>query len=107
MDECAVWFDSSGSTTMEATGRRSVGIETTGHEKANVTVCLTISAFGQKFMLYIVFKRRSREVQRLDAVRTKKVFLSSSASGWMDQAATSDYLRCIIPHFAFGHQMIV
>lgn len=107
MDECAVWFDSSGNTTVEATGRRTVGIKTTGHEKANVTVCLTVSASGQKFMPYIVFKGGSREVQRLDAVRPRKVFLSSSASGWMDQAATSDYLRRIIPHLAFGRQMIV
>ena len=107
MDECAVWFDSSGNTTVETTGRRTVGIKTTGHEKANVTVCLTVSASGQKLMPYIVFKGGSREAQRLDTVRPRRMFLSSSASGWFDQDVTLDYLRRVIPHLAFCRQMIV
>ena len=106
-DECAVWFDSSGNTTVEATGRRTVGIKTTGHEKGKRYGLPHRFSLRTEVHAHIVFKGGSREVQRLNAVRPRKVFLSSSSSGWMDQAATSDYLRRIIPHLAFGRQMII
>ena len=38
MDETAVWHDSVGTTTVEPTGSKTVQLQSTGHEKANITV---------------------------------------------------------------------
>ena len=102
MDECAVWFDSSGNTTVEATGRRTVGIKTTGHEKANVTVCLTVSASGQKFMP-ILSSREEVEKSNdwMPFVPERYSCPPLHPAGWIRQQLRT------IPHLAFGRQMIV
>jgi hypothetical protein len=48
MDETptGIWLNMPNSVTAEAVGVKSVPVRTTGHEKAQVTLCLTAKADG-------------------------------------------------------------
>lgn len=61
MDETAVWKDMLSSTTVDKVGSKTVAINTTGHEKEKVTVCLAAKADGTKLKLFIVFTAGKRE----------------------------------------------
>ena len=65
MDETAVWNDMIANTTVEKRGAHTVSLKTTGHEKAEITVCLTACANGDKKKPFFVFKGAKREVKRV------------------------------------------
>ena len=66
MDETPVWSDMLSETTMDATGKKTVSVKTTGHEKSRVSVCLAAKADDTKLPPFIVFKGAKRETAALD-----------------------------------------
>lgn len=57
MDETPVWSDMVSQTTVDASGKKTITIKSTGHEKSRVSVCLAAKADGTKLKPMIVFKR--------------------------------------------------
>ena len=66
MDETPVWCDMASETTIDAVGKRTVSLKTTGHEKARVSVCLAAKADGTKLKSMVVFKGAKRESAALN-----------------------------------------
>ena len=52
-------FDMVGNRTIDAKGKKTVLIKSTGHEKSSFTVVLTCMADGTKLKLMIIFKRKT------------------------------------------------
>ena len=52
-------------TTVDATGKKSITLKSTGHEKTRVSVCLAAKADGTKLKSVVVFKGAKREVAAL------------------------------------------
>ena len=59
MDETPVWCDMVSETTIDATGKKTITLKTTGHEKARVSVCLAAKADGTKLKPMVVFRELS------------------------------------------------
>ena len=51
------------SQTVDKTGARTVAMKSTGHEKCQVSVCLTAKADGMKLKPFIVLKNAKREAK--------------------------------------------
>ena len=66
MDETPVWCDMVSETTIDATGKKTITLKTTGHEKSRVSVCLAAKADGTKLKPMVVFKGAKREVAALN-----------------------------------------
>ena len=62
MDETPVCCDMVSETTIDATGKKTITLKTTGHEKSRVSVCLAAKADGTKLKPMVVFKGAKREV---------------------------------------------
>ena len=56
MDETPAWSDMLSETTVDATGKKSITLKSTGHEKARVSVCLAAKADRTKLKPIVVFK---------------------------------------------------
>lgn len=66
MDETPVWCDMVSETTIDATGKKTITLKTTGHEKSRVSVCLAAKADGTKLKPMVVFKGAKKEVAALN-----------------------------------------
>ena len=70
-------------------------MKSTGHEKVRVTVCLTAAADGRKLKPMIVFKGTKRELILLNQECKGRCFIASSASGWMNEDLTLNFVKKI------------
>ena len=91
IDETAVWNDMI-ANTVEKRGAHTVSLKTTGHEKAKITACLTACANGDKKKPFFVFKGAKREVKRLNEEFRTQCVVVTSASGWMTEELTEQYI---------------
>ena len=66
MDETLVLCDMISETTIDATGKKTITLKTTGHEKASVSVCLAAKTDGTKLKPMVVFRGAKREVAALN-----------------------------------------
>ena len=87
MDETLTWADMVSDTTVDVTGKKTVTVKTTGHEKSCVPVCLVAKADGAKLPPFIVFKSAKREVTAIDK-EFKGCHIASSPNAWMNTALT-------------------
>ena len=56
-------------TAIDPTGKKTITLKSTGHEKARVSVCLAAKADGTKLKPMVVFKGKKREVAALKQVK--------------------------------------
>lgn len=56
MDETAMWLDMPGEYSLETVGNKTVTMNTTGHEKMRVRVCLTAMANSTKLPRLVLLK---------------------------------------------------
>ena len=66
MDETPVWNNMVSDVTVEKSGKETISMKTTGHEKVLVSICLAARADGRKFKPLIVFRGAKREVKTLN-----------------------------------------
>ena len=59
MDEVPLTFNMLMSHTVDTVEHKTISIRTTGHEKANFTCALTVTAEGYKLPPMIIFKRKT------------------------------------------------
>ena len=62
MGETPVWSDMVSETTVDATGKKTVSVKTTGHEKSLVSVCLAAKADGTKLPPFIFSKGQNEKL---------------------------------------------
>ena len=79
MDEISISFDMPSEYTVETKGSTDVRVTTTGNEKCNFTVVLSVTADGGKCKPLIVFKLKIPKV-----ISPKGVVVTANQKGWMD-----------------------
>ena len=107
MDETAVWFDSTGSRTVEVIGAQSVPLASTGHDKANVTVALCAAADGKKLLPYIIFKGKGKTAEDKELKASRDIVVSYSDNGWFNSDLTVDWLKRVMGTFAFVRRLLI
>ena len=70
-------------TTVDVTGKKSITLKSTGHEKARVSVCLAAKAEGTKLKPMVVFKGAKREVAALkQEFHIEQLLHRQQTDGW-------------------------
>lgn len=106
MDETPVWCDTISETTVDTTGKKSITLKSTGHEKARVSVCLATKADGTKLKPMVVFKGGKREVSALKQEFQNRAVVATSANRWMDTELTQVWIDSVVGAFAFNRRLL-
>ena len=88
MEETPVWKNMVSNTTVEKTGSKEFAMESTGHDKVHVSVCLTGKANVTRLKPFIVFKRAKGETNALHDEFHRQYSVASSTNGWMNEELT-------------------
>ena len=88
MEETHVWKDMVSNTTVEKTGSKEFAMESTGHDKVHVSVCLTGKANVTRLKPFIVFKRDKGETNVLHDEFHRQCSVASSTNGWTNEELT-------------------
>ena len=106
MDETSVQYNMVSKSTIDVRGVKVVPMKSTGHEKANVSVCLSARADGTKLKPMIVFKDAKQDVNAIHKKMKGKAVVASSSNGWMNTDLTLRYINEIIGSFSFKPRML-
>ena len=106
MNETPIWADMVSDTTVDVTGKRSVTVKTTGHEKSRVSVCLAAKADETKVPPFIVFKSAKREVAAM-VKEFKGCHIASSPNTWMNIALNHPWINKVLGTFSFTRRYLV
>ncbi|KAJ8885599.1 hypothetical protein PR048_011797 [Dryococelus australis] len=87
-DQTAVYFDMSGSTTVDNVRAKSVRTLSTGSEKRRVTVMLTVLADRRKLPPYIILKRKTKA-----RGKPPNVVLTVQEKGWIDSSLVLHWIK--------------
>ena len=101
MDETAVWNDIIYNITVELTGSKDVPMETTGHEKVRVSICLAAKLDGTKYKSFVVFVVAKRISKSLNEEFERKCSITSTPNGWMNEELTLRWCDEVLGHFSF------
>ena len=106
MDETPVWCDMVSETTIDATGKKTITLKTTGHEKSRVSVCLAAKADGTKLKPMVVFKGAKREVAALNQEFKRRAVVATSANAWMNTELTKVWIDSVLGSFSFDRRLL-
>ena len=106
MDEMPVWSDMVSETTIDTTGKKTVTLKSTGHQKSRVSVCLAAKDDGTKLKPFIVFKQAKREVAPLHQKFKSQAYIAGSVNAWMTKELTNEWVNHILGSFAFGRRQL-
>jgi hypothetical protein len=81
MDEVPFSFDLSGSRTVHLKGAKEVSIATTGHEKSNFMVVLSVTSDGGKLPPLVVSKRKTLRNGNFPI----GILIAANEKGWINQ----------------------
>ncbi|GMF38787.1 unnamed protein product [Phytophthora lilii] len=84
MDEMAVHYEQTATTTIASTNSSSVAIRGSGSNSQRLTACITCAQDGTKLPLFLVFKAKPRGTieKKLDNLLPPGVFGCSQENGW-------------------------
>ncbi|KAF0985374.1 hypothetical protein HZS_4767 [Henneguya salminicola] len=99
MDETAIWADMPSNSSIDHRGVNNVPILTTGHDKSQVTVCLSAMADGRTLPPFIVFKGKRIPI---DLKNIREVHVSFTANRWMLPETTEMWIKNIWELFHFN-----
>jgi transposase-like protein len=91
MDEVPVSFDIPPSRTVDQIGKKSIKINTTGHERNCFTVVLACAADGSKLPAMIIYKRRTVPKENLPS----GVQIEVNPKGWMNEEIMTSWLNTV------------
>jgi len=106
MDETPVWCDMVSETTIDTTGKKSITLKTTGHEKSRVSVCLAAKADGTKLKPMVVFKGAKREVAALNEEFKHRAVVATSTNAWMNTELTHVWVNSVLGIFSFKRRLL-
>ena len=92
--------------TVEKTGARTVTMKSTGHEKVQVSVCLTAKSDGTKLKPFIVFKGAKRDSKALNEQYRLRCVVASTPNGWMNTDLTQEFVKTVLGTFSFGKRLL-
>ena len=107
IDETPIWSNMVPATTIDATGKKTITMKPTGHEKSSVFVCLAAKAYGTKLKAMIVFKGAVRECKVLCQKSRTQAVIVSSPNGWMNTELTLQWVKNIVGTFSFKQRLLV
>ncbi|CAI7922916.1 unnamed protein product [Closterium sp. NIES-53] len=87
-DQTPLWLEMPATTTVEQTGVKSVPIRSAGYQKERVTVMLACTATGEKFKLWVFFKRKTLPKGDFP----NNVVVGCLANGWMEATGVIQWL---------------
>lgn len=93
-------------TTIDATGKKTITLKTTGHEKSRVSVCLAAKADGTKLKPMVVFKGAKREVAALNQEFKRRAVVATSANAWMNTELTKVWIDSVLGSFSFDRRLL-
>ena len=105
-DETPVWYGMVSETTIDATGKKTITLKTTGHEKSRVSVCLAAKADGTKLKPMVVFKGAKREVAALNQEFKHRAVVATSANAWMNIELTKVWIDSVLGSFSFDRRLL-
>ena len=105
-DETPIWADMISNTTVDVTGKKTITLKSTGHEKLRVTVGLAAKGDGTKLKPIIVFKGNIRQVQSLQKEFQSKCMIASTKNGWMDTNLTNAWTNSVLGQFHFRRRLL-
>ena len=88
VDKVPVPFDVLYGRTVDRVGNDNIKINSTGHEKSNFTVVLTVTAAGEKLKPMIIFKKKL--IPKGDF--PPDVVIKTNSKGWMTQELMQEWL---------------
>ena len=91
MDELPLSFDIPPNKTVDEIGKQSIVINTTGHEKMNFTVVLSVCLDGSKLKPMVIFKRKTNIREKM----TDKVIVCYNEKGWMNEKLMCQWLQTV------------
>ena len=106
MDETPVWCDMISETTVDKSGKKTVTLKTTGHEKSRVSVVLAAKADGTKLKPMVVFKEAKREVAALNQEFKGREVVATSANAWMDSELTIAGSNSVLGSFSLNRRLL-
>ena len=106
MDETLVWCDMISETTVNKSGKKTVTLKTTGHEKSRVSVGLAAKADGTKLKPMVVFKGTKREVAALNQEFKGRAVVATSANVSMDSELTIVWINSVLGSFSFNRKLL-
>ena len=81
-------------------------VDTTGHEKVRISVCLAAKADGTKLKPMIVFGGAKREVKKLSEEFKGRCVVASSSNAWMNDELTKCWVQCVLGKLAFTRRLL-
>ena len=106
MDETPVWSDMVSQATVDACGKKTSTMKTTGHEKSRMSVCLAARADGTKLKPMIVFKGAVRETKVLSQEVKGQAVIASSPNDWIDTDLTHVWVDNVLGAFSFHRRLL-
>ena len=106
MDETPVWCDMVSETTIDATGKKTITLKTTGREKSRVSVCLAAKADGTKLKPMVLFKGAKREVAALNQEFKRRAVVATSANAWINTELTKVWIDSVLGSFFFDRGLL-
>ena len=106
MDETPVWCNMISETTVDKSGKKTVTLKTTGHEKSRVSVVLAEKADGTKLKPMVVIKGAKREVAALNQEFKGRAVVATSANAWMDSELTIVWINSVLGSFSFNRRLL-
>jgi len=91
MDEVPMSFDMPSNFTVESKGTGDVKIITTGAEKCNFTVVLSVTCDGGKLQPMVIFKRKTIPKEKFPP----GIFVQANEKGWMNEEYFAIWLENI------------
>ena len=89
-DKTPLTFDIPYSTSINATGAKTVTINTTGNEKNRFTVMLACTAHGGKLPPFVIFKRKTLPK---NVKWPEGILIRCQDKGWMDNTLMRDWIK--------------
>ena len=81
IDETPVCFEMISETTVDTTGKKTITLKSTGHEKVRASVCLAAKADGTKLKPMVILNGGKREVAALKQKFKNRAVVATSANG--------------------------
>lgn len=91
MDEVPMSFDIPNTRTVNTAGEKTVKLCTTGHDRTNFTVVLTVMADGAKLPPMIIFKRVTMPREKFPP--PSQCVVQVNRKGWMNQQIMDEWVQ--------------
>ena len=106
IDETPVWCHMISETTIDAVGKKSITLKTTGHQKARVSICLAARADWTEIKPIVVFKGAKREVASLKQELQHRAVIPTSANAWIDTELTEVWINYLLGASLFSRRLL-